>query len=160
VVQSVRTLSGKSVYRRPAGNHGRIVEERHVAMMNTMLAETLASGTARRAEPLPFPAAGKTGTSQDYRDAWFVGYSANLVAGVWLGNDDNTPTRRTTGGGLPVDIWSRFMRVAQSASAVGALAGTTRSAPAQPAASQRQGVPPAESMRLDQWLIERVFGGR
>ena len=49
-----------------------------------------------------------TGTSQDLRDAWFVGYTAHLVAGVWLGNDDNSPTRKAVGGGLPVEIWSRF----------------------------------------------------
>ena len=57
-------------------------------------------------------AAGKTGTSQDFRDAWFIGYTANLVTGVWLGNDDNSPTKKATGGGLPVEIWTRFMKSA------------------------------------------------
>jgi penicillin-binding protein 1A len=57
-------------------------------------------------------AAGKTGTSQDFRDAWFIGYTANLVTGVWLGNDDNSPTKKATGGGLPVEVWTRFMRTA------------------------------------------------
>ena len=57
-------------------------------------------------------AAGKTGTSQDFRDAWFIGYTANLVTGVWLGNDDNSPTKKATGGGLPVEVWTRFMRAA------------------------------------------------
>ena len=57
-------------------------------------------------------AAGKTGTSQDYRDAWFIGYTSYLVAGVWLGNDDNSPTKKTSGGNLPVAIWSRLMREA------------------------------------------------
>jgi penicillin-binding protein 1A len=55
-------------------------------------------------------AAGKTGTSQDYRDAWFVGYTSHLVAGVWLGNDDSSPTKKVSGANLPVEIWSRFMR--------------------------------------------------
>jgi penicillin-binding protein 1A len=81
-------------------------------MMNTMLQETLLTGTARKAELPGWQAAGKTGTSQDYRDAWFVGYTSQLVAGVWLGNDDGSPTRRTSGANLPVDIWSRFMREA------------------------------------------------
>ena len=57
-------------------------------------------------------AAGKTGTSQDWRDAWFIGYTSHLVAGVWLGNDDNSPTKKASGGNLPVEIWSRFMRAA------------------------------------------------
>jgi penicillin-binding protein 1A len=82
-----------------------------VGMMNAMMRETLTFGTGRKAE-IGYPAAGKTGTSQDFRDAWFVGYTGHLVTGVWLGNDDNSPTRKTTGGGLPVEVWTRFMRVA------------------------------------------------
>jgi len=74
--------------------------------------ETLLSGTAHKAELPGWMAAGKTGTSQDFRDAWFIGYTANLVTGVWLGNDDSTPTRKATGGGLPVEIWTRFMKAA------------------------------------------------
>jgi penicillin-binding protein 1A len=81
-------------------------------MMNSMMEQTLISGTARKAEIQGWQAAGKTGTSQDFRDAWFVGYTSHLVAGVWLGNDDNSPTKKTTGGGLPVEVWSRFMHVA------------------------------------------------
>src|SRR5205085_7442355 len=70
------------------------------------------SGTARSAALGGFPAAGKTGTSQDYRDAWFIGYTGHLVAGVWLGNDDNTSTKKLTGGAMPADIWNRFMTAA------------------------------------------------
>jgi penicillin-binding protein 1A len=80
--------------------------------MNSMMEQTLISGTARKAEIQGWQAAGKTGTSQDFRDAWFIGYTSHLVAGVWLGNDDNSPTKKTTGGGLPVEVWSRFMHVA------------------------------------------------
>src|SRR6202012_3523233 len=82
------------------------------AAMNVMMEETLISGTARKAEIPGWQAAGKTGTSQDFRDAWFIGYTANLVTGVWLGNDDNSPTKHATGGGLPVEVWTRFMRTA------------------------------------------------
>ncbi len=81
-------------------------------MMNTMMHETLITGTARKADIPGWSAAGKTGTSQDFRDAWFIGYTANLVTGVWLGNDDNSPTRKATGGGLPVEVWTRFMKAA------------------------------------------------
>ena len=102
---------------------GRIVEPRYVAMMNAMMQETLLTGTARKAELPGWPAAGKTGTSQDFRDAWFVGYTGHLVTGVWLGNDDNSPTKKTTGGGLPVEIWSRFMKPAHQGVPVAGLPG-------------------------------------
>src|SRR5258705_5640470 len=93
VVTKIRTSEGKVLYVRPADHLGQVVEPRHVAMMNTMMQETLLSGTARKAEIPGWMAAGKTGTSQDFRDAWFIGYTANLVTGVWLGNDDKSPTR-------------------------------------------------------------------
>ncbi len=105
---------------------GQVIEPRHVAMMNTMMRETLLSGTARKAEIPGWMAAGKTGTSQDFRDAWFIGYTANLVAGVWLGNDDNSPTRKATGGGLPVEVWTRFMRAAHQGVPVAGLPSSQR----------------------------------
>jgi penicillin-binding protein 1A len=95
-------------------------------MMNTMMQETLVSGTARKAEIPGWMAAGKTGTSQDFRDAWFIGYTANLVTGVWLGNDDNSPTKKATGGGLPVEVWTRFMRTAHQGVAVAGLPNSQR----------------------------------
>ena len=76
--------------------------------MNQMLAGVIANGTGKSAE-LGRPAAGKTGTTQEYRDAWFIGYTADLVAGVWLGNDDNTPMNKVTGGTLPAALWRNFM---------------------------------------------------
>jgi penicillin-binding protein 1A len=87
---------------------GRVVGLRYVAMMR----ETLTSGTARKADLPGWAAVGKTGTSQDFRDVWFVGYTSRLVIGVWLGNDDSSPTRKATGGGLPVEVWSQFMKAA------------------------------------------------
>src|ERR1700681_4788814 len=121
VVVRIRTPEGKVLYARPADQLGQVIEPRNVAMMNTMMQETLLSGTARKAEIPGWMAAGKTGTSQDFRDAWFIGYTANLVTGVWLGNDDNSPTRKATGGGLPVEVWTRFMRSAHQGVAVAAL---------------------------------------
>jgi penicillin-binding protein 1A len=112
VVTRIKTLDGKLLYARQADQPNRVIEPRNVAMMNAMMEQTLISGTARKAEIQGWQAAGKTGTSQDFRDAWFIGYTSHLVAGVWLGNDDNSPTKKTTGGGLPVEVWSRFMRVA------------------------------------------------
>jgi len=98
-----------------------VIDPQYVAMMNAMMEETLLTGTAHKAELPGWQAAGKTGTSQDWRDAWFVGYTAYLVAGVWLGNDDGSPTRKVSGGNLPVEIWSRFMKGAHEGVPVAAL---------------------------------------
>ena len=126
VVTKIRTNEGKLLYARQPDQLSQVIEPRHVAMMNTMMQETLLSGTARKAEIPGWMAAGKTGTSQDFRDAWFIGYTANLVTGVWLGNDDNSPTKKATGGGLPVEVWTRFMRAAHQGVPVASLPNAQR----------------------------------
>ena len=181
VVTKIRTAEGKVLYTRPADQLGQVIEPRNVGMMNTMMQETLLSGTARKAEIPGWVAAGKTGTSQDFRDAWFIGYTANLVTGVWLGNDDNSPTRKATGGGLPVEVWTRFMRAAHQGVPVAALpnsqagglfsnlvqAASQGTAPVNapsPAstvgrpASTRTSVRPEAAAGLDGWLMDRLFG--
>ncbi|MBC7575860.1 MAG: penicillin-binding protein [Tardiphaga sp.] len=113
VINRIRNVANnKVIYARPADALGTVIDARAVAMMNTMMQETLISGSAKKADMPGWGAAGKTGTSQDFRDAWFIGYTSRLVTGVWLGNDDNSPTKKATGGGLPVEIWSRFMKTA------------------------------------------------
>ena len=112
VIERVRTAGGKLIYKAHNPGLGRVIDERYAAMMNQMMQETLNSGTARKASLPGYPAAGKTGTSQDYRDAWFIGYTGHLVAGVWLGNDDNSATKKLTGGTMPADIWNKFMTAA------------------------------------------------
>jgi penicillin-binding protein 1A len=109
------------LYVRQPDQLGQVIDPRNVAMMNTMMQETLLSGTAHKAELPGWMAAGKTGTSQDFRDAWFIGYTSKLVTGVWLGNDDSSPTKKATGGGLPVEIWTRFMRAAHQGVPVATL---------------------------------------
>jgi penicillin-binding protein 1A len=84
------------------------------AAMHDVLASVVREGTARGAK-INVPAEGKTGTSQSYKDAWFIGFTDDIVVGVWVGNDDNTPTRGVTGGDLPARIWNEF--VSQSAAA-------------------------------------------
>jgi penicillin-binding protein 1A len=158
----------------------RIVSARNVALMNGMMEQTLTSGTARSATFGGWPAAGKTGTSQDFRDAWFIGYTAHLVTGVWLGNDDATPTRHVTGGSLPVEIWSQFMSSAHQgvpvaalpvATGSGMLSGiyssasisraTTGAAPAPPAdVPPSAPPPPSGTAGLDGWLLNNFFGRR
>jgi penicillin-binding protein 1A len=180
VVERVRASSGTLLYQREPDNLGRIVEPAYVGMMNTMMQQTLISGTAHKADLPGWPAAGKTGTSQDFRDAWFIGYTGRLVAGVWLGNDDSSPTKKTTGGGLPVEIWSRFMKAAHQGVPVIGLPevgrgpltasllppfGNPLSPPRPPAAvSDAEGaVRPAAATGgdgIDDWLINRLFGRR
>ena len=132
VIARVRTANGKQLYARRNANFGRVIDPQYVAMMNQMMQETLLTGTARKAELPGWQAAGKTGTSQDWRDAWFLGYTSYLVAGVWLGNDDSSPTKKVSGGNLPVEIWSRFMKAAHEGVPVAGLpAGAWRGAEAQ-----------------------------
>ncbi|HJU32363.1 MAG TPA: PBP1A family penicillin-binding protein [Hyphomicrobiaceae bacterium] len=94
--------------RRPAPAR-QVVAPAQVAAMNDMLSAVLVSGTGKRAQLPGHPAAGKTGTSQDFRDAWFIGYTGHLVAGVWVGNDDGKPMHRMMGGGLPARLWRELM---------------------------------------------------
>ncbi len=132
VISKVRTANGKLLYTRRNSSFGRVIEPQYVSMMNGMMQETLLTGTARKAELPGWQAAGKTGTSQDFRDAWFIGYTSYLVAAVWLGNDDDSPTKKVSGGNLPVDVWSRFMKAAHEGVPVAALpGGSWRSAPGQ-----------------------------
>jgi penicillin-binding protein 1A len=171
VVERVRAIEGKVLYERTPQNAGQVVEPRYVAMMNAMMQETILSGTARKAAlGGGWPAAGKTGTSQDFRDAWFIGYTANLVTGVWLGNDDSSPSRKATGSGLPVDIWSKFMKPAHQGVAVAALPGLTGGMTASvpmpvpstnvPPAPVNAPRPPANTGGLDDWFLDRLFGRR
>jgi penicillin-binding protein 1A len=98
----------------------------HVAAMTDMLNATLTSGTGRRAA-LPFAAAAKTGTSQGFRDAWFVGYSADVAAAVWVGNDDGSAMNRVVGGSLPADIWHEVMLTAHNGRQPAPLQGVATS---------------------------------
>src|SRR5580658_4819341 len=98
VIERIKGADGKMLYSRAPQSLGRIVDPRYIAMMNAMMHETLVSGTARSASLPGWQAAGKTGTTEDFRDAWFIGYTSHLVTGIWLGNDDDSPTKKVTGG--------------------------------------------------------------
>ena len=87
----------------------RVIQERSARELIYMMSRVLESGTGTRARLPGREAAGKTGTTQAARDAWFVGFSADYVAGVWMGYDDNTPLTGVTGGGLPAEIWQETM---------------------------------------------------
>ena len=177
VVESIRGKDGKVRYQRRPQSLGQVVEPRHVAMMNAMMQETLLTGTGRKADLGGRPAAGKTGTSQDFRDGWFVGYTAQLVTAVWLGNDDSSPTKKMTGGGLPSEIWARFMKNAHRNVPVASLPGVHNgiALPFPGSGAQTYGqanstrpIPPgtipgttASATRndgMDSWLLDRLLG--
>ncbi|MCA8908598.1 MAG: PBP1A family penicillin-binding protein [Rhodospirillaceae bacterium] len=110
-IQQIGARDGSVVYRRRGSGAGAAVEPRVAWELTQMMTHVMTEGTGRAAA-IDRPAAGKTGTSQDYRDAWFVGFTADYVVGVWVGNDDNTPMDRVTGGGLPARIWHDVMMAA------------------------------------------------
>ncbi|WP_375410780.1 transglycosylase domain-containing protein [uncultured Methylobacterium sp.] len=183
VVASVKAADGKVLYKRGEGGLGRVMDANAVSMMNAMMHETFVSGTAKKAEILGWDLAGKTGTSQDFRDAWFIGFSSTLVTGVWLGNDDGEPTKKVSGGNLPGEVWKTYMSVALKGQSpamlpgagrwrqrgpaespavtgstpgglIGALLGEPQAAPPKVAAAQRGRGP----SRDDRNFLEKLFG--
>ncbi|MBM3607487.1 MAG: PBP1A family penicillin-binding protein [Alphaproteobacteria bacterium] len=110
----VRNSAGDVIYRRDPDNEPRerLLTERVVADMNMMMSAVVHSGTARRAILPGIPTAGKTGTTNAYRDAWFVGFSANYVTAVWYGNDNYRPMNNMTGGSVPAQTWYDIMSFA------------------------------------------------
>jgi penicillin-binding protein 1A len=144
-VTEVVDSTGNVIYRRLGSGPGLRIDPALVANMNRMLTAVVQTGTGRAAAT-GRPVAGKTGTTDDYRDAWFIGYSADNIAGVWMGNDDRTPMKRVTGGGLPAQVWRDIMIAADSGKPQRALPQEE---------PQRQG--PVQSF-LDS-LLGSVFGG-
>jgi penicillin-binding protein 1A len=110
-IEEIRDRNGAVLYRREGNGPGQVLNPLQVAQMLDMMTAVVEWGTGRGIQ-LGRPVAGKTGTGQDYRDAWFVGFSAELVTGVWTGNDDNSPMKGVTGGGLPARLWQAYMREA------------------------------------------------
>lgn len=123
VISEVETSTGTRLYQRQGSGPGRVISQRALGGMNNMLMATVRTGTGRRASLGNRPAAGKTGTSQGFRDAWYIGYTADLVVGVWVGNDDGSSMNNVTGGGLPAVIWKDFMSRTQSGVQISALPG-------------------------------------
>lgn len=107
-VSKIVGTGGEVLYERRDDFPVRLLNPLHAGEMNNMLASVIAKGTGRNAI-IDRPAAGKTGTTSDYRDAWFIGYTADLVAGVWMGNDNGSPMDEVTGGDLPAILWHDFM---------------------------------------------------
>ncbi|MCF6199576.1 MAG: hypothetical protein L3J67_09310, partial [Hyphomicrobiaceae bacterium] len=112
IIKQVSTKNGEVLYATPKTHTNRIIKRRYIYGMNDMLSEVMRTGTGKRAALEEHATAGKTGTTTDYRDAWFIGYSAHYTAGIWTGNDDNSPTNRASGGELPALLWKQIMQMA------------------------------------------------
>ncbi|MBT1158099.1 penicillin-binding protein [Aminobacter anthyllidis] len=123
IIRRVTTTEGKVLYENTAGGGPRVISPEVVGMMNAMMTGAVEEGTAKKAA-FAWPAAGKTGTSQNSRDAWFVGFTANLTTGVWFGNDDGKPMKKVTGGALPALAWHEFMVAAHEGVPMAALPGS------------------------------------
>ena len=112
-IEEVKDVEGRVLYRRQGSGPGRVIKAQIAAEMNSMLLHAIEKGTGRAAN-FDRPVAGKTGTSQNNRDAWFIGYSADLIVGVWMGNDNQDRMKGVTGGGLPAKAWRNFMVAAHT----------------------------------------------
>lgn len=127
VVQQITDTRGEVLYARPAFEPRPVIDPMIARDMRGLLSDVVndngsrpGTGANARLQAVNVDVAGKTGTSQDWRDAWFVGFSSAMVTGIWLGNDDNSPMDRVAGGGLPAQTWRQFMEVAHTD--LGALA--------------------------------------
>jgi penicillin-binding protein 1A len=114
VIERVRLASGEVLYQHAPSPPASLVARAHVAAMNDMLGEVMSHGTGKRARLADRAAGGKTGTTQDFRDAWFVGYTAQMTAGVWVGNDNGQPMNHVMGGSMPARIWHTVMTAAHT----------------------------------------------
>ena len=112
LIQKITGKDGKILFERKAPNLITAVMPEQLGDMNQMLARVISKGTGKAARLTTHNAGGKTGTSQGFRDALFVGHTAHFVTGVWFGNDDNSPTKKLTGGSLPAKVWHDFMELA------------------------------------------------
>ena len=121
-ILEIRDATGRIVYQRRGGGPGLLVDAHNVDQMTNLMTASVEWGTGKAAQ-IGRPAAGKTGTSQEFRDAWFIGFTRELVAGTWFGNDDGQPMQSVTGGGPPARLWARFMARALEDQAPQPLAG-------------------------------------
>ena len=111
-ISRIRTPQGRVIYQRQSGQSGQAINNPSLYYMNQMLRGVVTSGSGRSAAISGRDLAGKTGTTSDYKDAWFVGYTGGFVTAVWVGKDDNTAMRGVTGGSSPAAIWKGFMEAA------------------------------------------------
>ena len=126
-IERIRTGSGKVLFDHGLGApaHAQVIGQPALSEMIQMMRQVLVSGTGVKARVPGYDLAGKTGTTSDYRDAWFVGYTGGFTTAVWTGRDDNTPMKRVTGGGSPAEIWRSFMAASLPRLGVQTIPGAT-----------------------------------
>ena len=152
LIDKIEDSRGMVLYQRPEYERERVYPYQLAEDMNAMMTRVVNApiGTGGRARVKNWTVAGKTGTSQDWRDAWFVGFTAAYVGAVWVGNDDDSPMKRVTGGGLPADLWSDMMTVVHagmpSESLIGAEGGVVISEAAEQRISFYRGLSQAFSV--------------
>ncbi len=152
-IREIRSRDGETLYRRPVTGWSAAVNGRQVADMHAMLRAVIDRGTGKKAR-INRPAGGKSGTSQSFRDAWFVGYTADYAAGVWMGAGDSGEMDKVTGGSLPAELWRDLMMVAHK----GLPPRNLPLPAAAPPASEPVVTAPEEPGLLDR-LLERLASG-
>ena len=155
IIRRISTADGKVLYENTYDNPPRVLAENIVAQMNGMMMRVITEGTGKNARVPGWPVAGKSGTTQSFRDALFVGYTSNLTTGVWFGNDDGKSMKKVTGGGLPAKAFSQFMIAAHNGLAPSPLFGTANGGGELPAAGGTEPAPEGDQL-FD--IISRTLG--
>ncbi|MEM6759732.1 MAG: PBP1A family penicillin-binding protein [Pseudomonadota bacterium] len=137
----------------------RVIQDQAAGQLIWMMQQVVDNGTGARAQLPGRPAAGKTGTTQAARDAWFIGFTADYVAGVWMGYDDNTPLTGVTGGGLPAEIWRETMARVHEGLPVRALPGIAPAPPQRVAQPKPRRQVPRSTEGLIEMLLRDILGG-
>lgn len=112
-ISRIKTQDGIILYERQPGTETRVIPAKVAANMNEMLRYTVEEGTGKKSN-IWQASAGKTGTSQENRDGWFIGYTGNTVAGIWIGQDNNSPVKGLSGGGTPALLWKKIVQKAEA----------------------------------------------
>lgn len=174
-IREIRTKSGHVLYRRKSSGIGRVMSAENASEMTHLMVDTVTTGTGKAARLDERPSAGKTGTTQEFRDAWFVGFTADYVCGVWIGNDNNAPMLHATGGTLPARMFKAFMETAESGlpvkplrsielapqppAQVATVASADTPAVAQPAAATTSAAPPDKPTTFDA-ILNSLFSSK